>query len=80
MIYGRFGQPVQIKRVARINDIKRLENRAPDERDRTALALGSYVVVTDNEKERLYHIAYLRADGGSLEIDAAIRRRGGNAL
>lgn len=72
MIYGRTGQPVTIKRLAQLEDIKRLEKRRPDKQDRAGLASGSLVIVDDHGEERLYHQAYLRADGGSREIGAAL--------
>jgi hypothetical protein len=73
VIYGRGGQPVTIVRVATINDVKALDNRKPDKRDREAIRCGSYVVVLDDQVERLYHLGFLEADGGSLEIGDAIR-------
>lgn len=72
MIYGRTGQVVTIKRVAIIDDVRRLDHRTPDKVDRAAIQSGSYVVVDDHGYERLYHQAYLHADGGSLEIADAI--------
>lgn len=72
MIYGRFGQPVTIIRVAILDDVKKLDGRRPDKQDREALKHGSYVVVRDDDKERLYHQAFLRADGGAREIGDAI--------
>ena len=72
MIYGRTGQVVTIKRIAILDDVRRLDHRAPDKVDRSAIRSGSYVVVDDSGYERLYHQAYLRADGGSLEIADAI--------
>ena len=73
MIYGRFGDPVTIKRVATLEDVKLLDGRKPDKQDRDAIEKGSYVVVAEDDgAERLYHLAYLRADDGSREITAAI--------
>lgn len=75
MIYGRGGIPITIRRLGTLDDVKRLDGRKPDKIDRDAVKHGSYVVATwndDPEKERLYHLAFLRADGGSLEISAAI--------
>jgi len=72
MIYGRFGNPVTIKRRGTLDDVRKLDGRKPDKQDREALALGSYVVVECDGKERLYHLAFLRADGGIREIDAAM--------
>jgi len=73
MIFGRCGQPVTILRLAQLGDIVRLEGRRPDKQDREALKAGSYVVVDDAGKDRLYHHAYLRADRGSVEIGEALR-------
>lgn len=72
MIYGRWGQVVTIVRRAVLADVQALDGRKPDKQDRDALRAGSYVVVKDDGKERLYHQCYLRADGGSLEIADAI--------
>lgn len=73
MIYGRFGDPVTIVRRAVLADVERLDGRKPDRQDRATLRSGSYVVVRqDDGEERLYHQVFLRADGGSVEITAAI--------
>lgn len=71
-IYGRTGQVVEIVRIGTIDDVKALDGRKADKQDRDAIKAGSYVVVSDGGKERLYHLAFLRADGGSQEIAAAI--------
>ena len=68
-IYGRGGGVVTIVRMAALADVKKLDGRKPDKQDREALANGSYVVVRfEDGTERLYHQAYLRADGGGREI------------
>jgi hypothetical protein len=73
MIYGRFGGTVTIIRTAVLADVQKLDGRKPDKQDREALENGSYVVVRDEDgKERLYHQAYLHADGGCREISEAI--------
>lgn len=72
MIYGRFGQPVTIVRIGTLQDVIDLDNRKPDQQDKEAVELGSYVVVKDGEKLRLYHQAFLRADGGAKEIAKTI--------
>lgn len=76
MIYGRFGGEVELVRVGTLDDVRSLDGRKPDKQDREAIDNGSYVVVRrrDDGKEQLYHLAYLRADGGSLEISAAIEQ------
>jgi hypothetical protein len=74
MIYGRFRNPVTIKRRAVLGDVKVLDGRKPDKQDSEALANGSYVVVDDAGKERLYHLAFLRYDGDHDEISAALER------
>lgn len=71
-IYGRFGQEVSIKRIGTIDDVRALDGRAPDKDDYLAIEAGSYVVVDDGGRERLYHQCYLRADGGAREIAYAI--------
>lgn len=74
MIYGKFGDPLTIVRSAILEDVKRLADRKPDQQDRDALANGSYVVVRfDDGAERVYHQAFLRADGGIKEIEEAIQ-------
>lgn len=74
-IYGRTGDVVTIVRRAVIADVKALEGRTPDKQDREALKNDSYVVVRNEDgKKRLYHLAYLRADGGSREITDTIEK------
>lgn len=82
MIYGRFHSKafpnlVTVLRPAVLDDVKRLEGRRPDKIDKQAIELGSYVVVREEDglgkgKERLYHIANLRADNGWTEISDAL--------
>ena len=77
MIYGRFGDEVKILRTAVLADVERLDGRKPDKHDRDAIKGGCYVVVKsanhrEDQKERLYAQAFLRADGGSREIGEAI--------
>jgi hypothetical protein len=72
-IYGRTGNAVTVVRRAVLEDVKRLDGRKPDKQDREALANDCYIIVKSFGKERLYHIAYLRADGGAKEIDEAIK-------
>lgn len=73
MIYGRFGDPVTVLRLATLDDVKQLEQREPGKYDEEAIENESYVVVRqDDGKERLYHQAFMRADEGSREITAAI--------
>ena len=72
-IYGRFRDVVTIKRLATIEDVETLEGRKVDDRDLEALENGSYVVVEqDDGKENVYHQAFLRASGGSVEISEVI--------
>lgn len=86
-IYGRFGNPVTIQRLAKLEDVKELDGRKHDKHDRDRLALDCYVVVSDEDPEalrrlRLYDIVYLRADDGSKEISAVIeacKKNGGLA-
>lgn len=73
MIYGRTGNKVTIQRMAKLEDVKALEGRKPDKQDREAIANESYVVVSDDDgKLRLYHLAFLRADNGAVEIGAVV--------
>lgn len=83
VIYGNFHTPedpnvLTIVRMGTLDDVKKLDKRRPDKIDKQAVELGSYVVVIQNGKERLYHIGYLRADGGWPEISAAIEAVKGN--
>lgn len=80
MIYGRWGQPVTIRRMGTLDDVRDLDSREPDSTDEEAVSAGSYVVVRgEDQKDRLYHIAYLRADGGSKEIMDAIEAKEASA-
>lgn len=73
MIYGRSGLEVKIVRIATLDDIKTLEKRNPDTQDFEALKSGSYMIVSfEDGSERVYHQAFLRADGGSKEISDKI--------
>lgn len=77
MIYGRFGDEVQILREGTIEDVKTLDKRKPDKQDRDCLESCSYVVVLDSWGfERLYHLGFLRADGGFTEVVEAMRKVG----
>lgn len=71
-IYGRLGQEVTIMRKAKLADVEKLDGRKPDKQDREAIKIGSYVVVQDGDKTRLYHLAFLRADDGAAEITRAL--------
>jgi len=77
MIYGRCHQEVSVVRRATLADVRRLDRRTPDAQDRAEVDAGSYVIVADHGQERLYHLAFLRADGGSLEIQRAIEAADG---
>ena len=73
MIYGRTGDVVTIVRRGILADVEKLDGRKPDKQDRAAIRSRSYVVVRRTDgKEQLYHHAFLRADGGSLEIADAL--------
>ncbi len=76
MIYGRWGQTVTIKRHATLADVRALEFRKPDKADKANLANGCYIIVEDSGQERLYALAFLRADDGSVEITRAIEALG----
>lgn len=77
-IYGRFGVELIIKRRAVLADVKALDKRKPDKQDRDALAAGSYWVCDfkdatgPDSRDRLYHLGYMRADGGLGEIESAV--------
>lgn len=73
MIYGRFGNPLKVLRMGTLDDVQKLDGRKPDKQDRAAIESGSYVVCSEEDgTERLYHQAFIRADGGAREIGAAI--------
>lgn len=82
MIYGRWGQPVEVVRVGTLDDVRELDRREPDEQDRHNVGTGGYVVTRNIEggKVTLHHLAYLRADDGLPEIMRAVRAtmEGGN--
>jgi len=77
MIYGRFGQPVRIVRMGTLDDVRKLDGRRPDKHDKQNVDAGGYVVCVDldtpGDGEKLYHLAYLRADGALPEIMDAVR-------
>lgn len=73
-IYGRWGDPITILRVATLDDVTKYERREPDKNDREWVNRCLYLVVAydDSGEESITHLTYLRADGGAAEIDAAI--------
>jgi hypothetical protein len=73
-IYGRSGDQVKVLRRGTLADVKEMDGRKPDSRDRQCVATGAYVVVEYADGATgLYHRAYLRADDGLVEIEAALR-------
>lgn len=75
MIYSRFGGEVTIVRMATIEDVRSFENRKPDKEDRSRTVEGMRVIAARwDGTEFLADVAYLKADGGWREIDAAIRK------
>lgn len=85
MIYSRFGEPVAIVREATEEDVRkdagggRIGNRRRplDKADIIALAARSYWIVRFADGgEQLYHLAYLRADGGAKEVCDEIEKLG----
>jgi hypothetical protein len=75
VVYGRFGNPVEVLRYGTLDDVRQLDGRKPDARDKKSVEARSYVVVRDIEapfQMTLAHIAYLRADDGLNEIMAAV--------
>lgn len=74
MIYGRTGNEVKILRRGTLDDVTKLDGRKPDKQDREAIKLDAYFVVECFGQERLYHLAFIRADGGAKEIDDEIER------
>jgi hypothetical protein len=72
-IYDKWSYQLKILNIATAEDVERLEGRTPDEHDLNALRLEAYVVARNadalsSHTDRIYHIAYLRADGGIAEI------------
>lgn len=74
MIYGRWNNEVTITRHAKLGDVYLLDEREPDEDDLANFVNGCYVVVESEGKERLYALAFLRADGGAKEIHDTIEK------
>jgi len=78
-IYDRWGTGLKILNVATADDVERLEKRKLDAYDRTALRERTYVVARDenalgSHTDRIFHLMYLRADGGLAEIQDEIAR------
>jgi hypothetical protein len=78
-IFNRIGDAVTVLRFATLEDVRTVDKRKPDKQDEEAIKCGSYVIVrepggSNGFRERLYHQAYLRADGGSREITDALER------
>jgi hypothetical protein len=76
MIYSRMGLPVTILRVASVRDFREIEGGEPDPRERQAIEESLIFVVkfSSDGKERTYHRGNLKADGGNVEISAALGR------
>src|SRR5688572_25252071 len=81
MIYSKFGGSCEVVRLAKNDDVKRLERRRRDRRDTMRIGDGCYLVMryTDERqdhvgtKEFLADVCYLKADGGLREIADALR-------
>jgi len=74
MIYGRWGDAVTVVRLATLKDVRTFDHRSPDAQDREMVRRGSYVILKrEDGAEMLANVAFLRADGGAHEIDAAIK-------
>lgn len=77
MIYARFGDPVKVLRLATPEDVIQLDPPYDDEAKKN-LANKSWVVIQfEDGNEMISHQAYLRADGGSREIAAALNEKEG---
>lgn len=74
MIYGRTGNEVKILRLAKLEDVPKLDNRKADKQDRERIKINYLVIVECFAKERLYDLAFLRADGGIKEIADEVQR------
>lgn len=73
-IYGRFGDPVEILRIATKDDVEILDGRKFDKHDADRLRYDALVVIRqDTGVERLYDTAFLKADDGAVEIATAVR-------
>lgn len=78
-IYSWSGVEVELIRpVTSLGEVEALESRPVDFYDTERIALGMYFVVRFPNQERLYDLAYLRADRGLVEINEAARAKGGN--
>ncbi len=85
MIYGRFGNEVEVIREGTLDDVKLLDKRKVDAADRHNVNIRGYVVVkakpggdfgVHNPGEKLYALSFLRADGGLGEILDAVKATG----
>lgn len=73
-IYARFGEDVKVLRYATKADVLKLDPPFDTEAKKN-LKNKSWVVIEflDDGRERISHLAYLRADGGLAEIMDALR-------
>ena len=76
MIYGRFGDQCRILRLATLEDVRKVEQRAIDVEDERHVANQNYVLCeyVDDGSQFVAHVARLRADGSIKEIQDAIDR------
>lgn len=79
-LYTRFGDKIELVRVATLGDVKTFERRKVDRADRERTkegwrAVARYVDIESgvgrDKKEILVDAGYLKADDGSKEITAA---------
>jgi hypothetical protein len=72
-IESRFGEPVTVLRYATKADVLKL-NPPFDAEAKKSLANKSWVVIRfEDGREKISHLAYLRADDGLVEIMNAVR-------
>ncbi len=86
MIYGRFGNEVDVIREGTLDDVKLLDKRKPDSADVHNVNIRGYVVTKSirdpddgydvEPSEKLHALCYLRADGGLTEILDAVKATG----
>lgn len=85
MIYTRWGSKIVFTRhITTTDEVEQVENRKSDSHDVERLEVDAYMagrLFEIDEKERLFDLSLVRADGGWQEVRAAIEAvstKGGN--
>lgn len=71
-VYARFGETVKVLRYATKADVLKLDPPFDAEAKKNLVNKSWVVIEFEDGMERISHLAYLRADGGSKEIVAAL--------